>query len=430
MGKHGKLKIEVMKLAKSEVINGNSGLLLKKYDIFKNKYPNLPYATYRFLVTEVCRTIKDNIDPIIGVENYVNRYDGFKDELLKVAKSLNYNAKELYKMYNSFVELYPNLKYSTFSRYVRRACSKKESIYNPDALDSQDIENYIENIIKNDKISTYKSIDRIKFQKDTTKHTYKRMVVLSDLHCGHILGLTPPSWQFQSDNIELGHIAEMQREGWNWYMNAIKRVGKNIDILVINGDLIDGRGDKSGSTELITSDRARQISIGVECVEQWDANQVFMTRGTPYHTGNHEQFEDLAAEKLGAYIDNSLDIKVNGKLFNFRHKVAGSTVPHGKATAVIKESFWNLVQSAYNEVPFADVVIRSHVHYMMINQDSMRYSITTPALQLNSRYGQQQCTGLTDFGFLVIDIYDNGHIIINPCVAKLELDVKKNVIEL
>jgi hypothetical protein len=155
-----------------------------------------------------------------------------------------------------------------------------------------------------------------------------------------------------------------------------------------------------------------------------------MTRGTPYHTGKYEQFEDLAAEKLGAYIDNSLDIKVNGKMFNFKHKVAGSTVPYGKSTAVIKEAFWNLVQSAYNEVPFADVVIRSHVHYMMINQDSMRYSITTPALQLNSRYGQQQCTGLTDFGFLVIDIYDNGHILINPCVAKLEMDIKKNIIEL
>jgi hypothetical protein len=445
MGKYEGLQVKVFERAKELGFNYNK--LEKEYGYFCEIYPNLSLATYKFMAYEIC----NNKNKEMYFNNFedINKqtYAGFRDILEELAKELNYNTFELYKLFSDFVEKYPTMKYSTYTRRVREVCQKKKykNIGNDtvgeitqavleriakENVQNVDIIKYINDSLSDDKVKFYKEIDRIKFQKETKGNSFKRMVVLSDLHCGHILGLTPPSWHYQYDNIELGHIADMQNEAWKWYTNAIKRVGKDVDILVINGDLIDGRGDKSGSTELITSDRARQVSIGVECIQQWDAKQIFMTRGTPYHTGKYEQFEDLAAEKLGAYIDNSLDIKVNGKMFNFKHKVAGSTVPYGKSTAVIKEAFWNLVQSAYNEVPFADVVIRSHVHYMMINQDSMRYSITTPALQLNSRYGQQQCTGLNDFGFLVIDIYDNGHILINPCVAKLEMDIKKNIIEL
>lgn len=445
MGKYEGLQVKIFERAKKLGFDYNK--LEKEYGYFCDLYPHLPFTTYKFMAYGICNNKNgemyfNNID-----DTSKQTYVGFRDLLEQIAKEVNYNTSELYKLFSDFVEKYPTMKYSTFTRTVRDICNKKKykndesdtigkitrailEKWGKEDISNTDIKKYIKNSLNEDKMKFYKEIDRIKFQKETKGDSFKRMVVLSDLHCGHILGLTPPSWHYQNDNVELGYIAEMQNEAWKWYINAIRRVGKDIDILVVNGDLIDGRGEKSGSTELITSDRARQVSIGVECVQQWNAKQIFMTRGTPYHTGKYEQFEDLAAEKLGAYIDNSLDIKVNGKMFNFKHKVAGSTVPYGKSTGVIKEAFWNLVQSAYNEVPFADVVIRSHVHYMMINQDSMRYSITTPALQLNSRYGQQQCTGLTDFGFLVIDIYDNGHILINPCVAKLEMDIKKNIIEL
>ncbi len=247
---------------------------------------------------------------------------------------------------------------------------------------------------------------------------FKRMVILSDLHCGHELGLTPPSWQYQTNNSELGDVAKLQQQCWNWYKQQIDIVGKDVDVLVINGDLIDGRGEKSGSTELITSDRTKQGIIATECIQEWNCDNIFITRGTPYHSGSAEQFEDMIAERLNANIDNVIELKVNNRIFNFRHKVGGSSVPYGKTSPVVKEAVWNLINASYNEVKSADVVVRSHVHYMIINQDSMRYSITTPALQLNSRYGQQQCTGHTDFGFIVIDIYDDGEIKIKPYIYK------------
>ena len=45
----------------------------------------------------------------------------------------------------------------------------------------------------------------------------KRVLVLSDLHCGHMLGLTPPDYQ--------NHFREIQEVGWNFYSSEIKELG-------------------------------------------------------------------------------------------------------------------------------------------------------------------------------------------------------------
>ena len=48
------------------------------------------------------------------------------------------------------------------------------------------------------------------------------MVILSDLHCGHELGLTPPTWRYQENNPEKGQIARIQREAWESAVHAKK----------------------------------------------------------------------------------------------------------------------------------------------------------------------------------------------------------------
>ena len=265
-----------------------------------------------------------------------------------------------------------------------------------------------------------------RIQNSKTKN-FKRMVVMSDLHCAHQLGLTPPSWQYDKDNKELESVSKRQREAWDWYVNTINLIGEDIDILVVNGDCIDGPGKRNGGVELITTDMLQQCNMAIECIKQWSPKSTIIISGTEYHTGNAEQFEEVIAERLGAEFHNQVDIKVNGKIFNFRHKVGSSGVPYGKSTQVIKEAIWQQLKKQYFSEEVADVIIRSHVHYMNINQDSMRYSITTPALQLNSRYGIKQCSGYTDFGFLVFDIYNNGKIDIKPYIA--DIKEKQNIIE-
>ena len=96
-----------------------------------------------------------------------------------------------------------------------------------------------------------------KSKKSTNKS--KRILVMGDTHCGHIAGLTPPEWHFNSNNkssITLKKrnvFAKLQKEMWNWYIETIESL-KPFDTLFCMGDLIDGRGEASGGTELLTTD--------------------------------------------------------------------------------------------------------------------------------------------------------------------------------
>ena len=45
----------------------------------------------------------------------------------------------------------------------------------------------------------------------------------------------------------------------------LKEVGP-VDILVVNGDAIDGHGKKSNGSELLTTDLLQQVDIAVECL--------------------------------------------------------------------------------------------------------------------------------------------------------------------
>ena len=128
----------------------------------------------------------------------------------------------------------------------------------------------------------------------------KRLVVISDLHCGHAVGLTPPAWQWAVDGDTTEHRAKfgrVQREVWDWYSQTIGSL-RPIDILAVNGDAIDGTGVRSGGTELLTTDRQVQTDMAVKSIQEASAKTIVMTYGTAYHTGDAEDWEDRVAEHV------------------------------------------------------------------------------------------------------------------------------------
>ena len=240
----------------------------------------------------------------------------------------------------------------------------------------------------------------------------KKVVVLSDLHCGHRSGLTPPGWQYSKEASDETNrrFADMQSSMWNWFSDSIKKLGK-IDVLIINGDAIDGKGERSGSTELIEPDMLKQADMATEIIHHINAAKVFMTNGTPYHTGKGEDIETVIAKGVNAEIRGHHFIDINGVMFDVKHKTSGSNVPHGRFTAIARDALWNEIWSLNkNGQPLADVVIRSHVHYLAYCGDNRKLGIITPALQgFGSKYGERQCSGMVDVGFIYFDVNNGGY---------------------
>src|SRR3990167_10366043 len=139
---------------------------------------------------------------------------------------------------------------------------------------------------------------------------HKRVVIVSDFHCGHKVGLRPPQWN--PDN-EFDKLQPYRERHWSLYAEALKGL-QPIDVLVANGDLIDGRGEKSGSLELIVLARDIQAQMAVKAINDAKAKQVYITRGTDYHVGPQESWEDNVAERIEnlARIGDVINLDVNG----------------------------------------------------------------------------------------------------------------------
>ena len=240
---------------------------------------------------------------------------------------------------------------------------------------------------------------------------FKRMLVVSDFHSGHEVGLTPPKWNPMLDDPEWpGYTMAQYRATLYGNFLAMLEPLKPIDICVANGDLIDGRGDRTGGSEVIVMDRILQGKMAAHVLREIGAPKLYITRGTDYHTGTEENWEELVAEELNAErIGDVINLDVNGLMFNFRHHVGGSQTPIGRATPLLREVLWNTLWHDRQDFPQADVIVRSHVHYNAVFGQPGQLVMTTPALQgYGTRYGERRLSGIIDFGLVHFDISEDG----------------------
>jgi hypothetical protein len=235
----------------------------------------------------------------------------------------------------------------------------------------------------------------------------RRIVIISDLHCGHAVGLTHPDFDGDRRDSLYHKLYLARREYWKFYLDTIKSL-RPIDILIVNGDCIEGKGEKSGGIELIENDRQEQCKMAVAAIKKCGRPDIYMVSGTPYHTGVTEELErgianDVKAVKFGRHDW----LNVNGLVFDYRHFTSGSQVPYGRHTAGAKDRVWNVLWNEDGAYPKADILIRSHVHYFTFEGGANWMFVTTPALQgKGTKFGAERMSGTVDFGLIHFDVTD------------------------
>lgn len=234
----------------------------------------------------------------------------------------------------------------------------------------------------------------------------RRVLAIGDTHCGHVAGLTPPDWQYrrESDNPYQKNFAEMQSKEWEWFSKTVASL-KPVDVLICNGDMLDGKGEASGGTELITTDRKEQVSMARKCIEAIGAKAVYIIYGTSYHTGKEEDWEAVLAEEVKAEKIGSHEwFDCNGLVFDCKHFLSGSIIPHGRHTAISRDKLWNELWAIKGGQPMADVFLRSHVHYFNYAGEGDKLMVILPAMQVWSKYGARRHAGIVNTGFVHFDV--------------------------
>jgi len=267
----------------------------------------------------------------------------------------------------------------------------------------------------------------------------KRILLMGDFHCGHGVGLTPPHWQIRTpdcdeETTKRPKMAALQRECWQRF-DAELRACAPYDALFFLGDAIDGKGDRWGGSEQITTDREEQSNMAVAV---FDHTRLYARRGfkivgvygTPYHVGREEDWENIIAqragfEKIGAHEWPD----VNGCIFDLKHHVGSSRIPHGRHTATAADMVWNTFWAEADLQPRATIIVRAHVHYHQLVRSMGRVGMTLPALQaMGSKFGSRMCSGLVDWGFVVADIGPKGEIVsIDARLSRIESQQARTV---
>lgn len=237
----------------------------------------------------------------------------------------------------------------------------------------------------------------------------KKVGIFSDFHCGHRVGLTPPGWMPDKPSHKRQKWYQVAREQYDWFE---ANLSGPYDVVLMNGDCIEGKGRRSGATELVTADRIEQTDMAIELLRRIPKKRgapIVITRGTPSHTGDEEDYEDIVAMAMDAKIGEHEFVDIEGVIFNLKHHPAGGgQLPHTRASATSKDWLWNQIWADREMQPRCHVFIRSHVHFHSYCGGVDWLGMTTPALQgAGSKYGARRCNGVVDFGFVEFTV-DNG----------------------
>lgn len=257
----------------------------------------------------------------------------------------------------------------------------------------------------------------------------KTIVAMSCTHTGHRAGLNLPEAHqrpFASPSAwweaEHNYYAAIQAELYAWYERTIEIVG-DVDVLVHLGDMVDGDGRKAGGTEIIENDPQKQAHHAARLLQMWRAKDVVLRYGSPYHTGGCTDYENIVAGEIAEtrQITEAGDFSVNGLVINARHWSSRSTIPHGRATPLMKQwldaEMWAL--QAQQERP--GLYLRGHVHYgLEVYDPGINFrAISVPALQFRSKFGSKQCAGIVNCGIYVLKVDRHGGCTTWPIMCRL-----------
>lgn len=236
----------------------------------------------------------------------------------------------------------------------------------------------------------------------------KRVVTMGDLHCGHAVGLAHPDYIPKHKAAK--HHAAVLTAMWGFYAATIGAL-QPVDILIVNGDLVDGQGTRSSGVEQLYTDMNTQCEMATRAIDYAQAKSIVITAGTPYHVNGQDgtDYEKIIAGDLDAKFGGHEWVDVNGLIFDVKHKIGGSSVPHGRHTAIARERLWNLLWNYAGGALESNIILRSHVHYHNFCGGPGWLGMTLPALQgPGSRYGVRQCSGVVDFGLVSFDVDEKG----------------------
>ena len=242
----------------------------------------------------------------------------------------------------------------------------------------------------------------------------KTIVVVSDVQDGHKLSIC-------SDAPKLSQLppAEPTIYRPNRIQKALFTAWKEVttewnkpDILVINGEPIEGQQYKNMGTEVWSTDLNDQLNDAQKLIEMFKAKKIYTTRGSDYHVSlKGVPLEEAFGKMIGAtpvggyYAPYEFFLEEEGVTFDISHHV-GYNMEFYRSTAITREMAFAKLNESHRWP--AKVLIRSHVHYYWYVGSTSHLSMTTPCWKLQDWFMRRKTSagGMPDIGAVRFTVED------------------------
>ena len=217
-------------------------------------------------------------------------------------------------------------------------------------------------------------------------------VVISDIHCGSEVALSPPFHSTRAGNSVTFGENHHQKWLWECWAAAILKVQSIIAhdqaILILNGDAIEGCHHRNNA-ELVEQEKLRQTEMAQTCLLPFLklCRQRYVVKGTECHT---EDFENHLAREIRAVGNKARDkwlIEVNGTLIDAAHHMGVTSRAYLEASLMSIHMGNARLNYARCGMRIPQVFLRGHRHCGGHFSDMEGMFVVTGAWQFLTRHG-------------------------------------------
>lgn len=257
------------------------------------------------------------------------------------------------------------------------------------------------------------------------------MSVISDLHAGSVVGLSPAKVRLDDG----GYYEATPAQNWLWqsYNQFWQRVEAVRDeheaelYTVFNGDLVDGQ--VKHSTQIISGNMNAQAAVVNACMAiplELKPDAVVIVRGTEAHTGQSACVEERIADGLrrdkrpvigdpetGTASWWHFRAEIQGVRLDITHHGRTGQREHTRAGAAILHAHDILLSHVKNDEKPPHLCLRGHYHRFNDSGDACPVRVvTTGAFQLKTGYVHKVAAdSMADVGGVIVVIQDGAYTV-------------------
>jgi len=226
----------------------------------------------------------------------------------------------------------------------------------------------------------------------------KKVLVVSDLHCGGSSGMLPRNYYNAERDLHLttNKVQEFLFEQWE---NMVLTVGE-VDAVICNGDIVDGLNSKSKGKDILVTDMMVQCDIARQLLSMINTKRFIFTQGSKYHTNDNPSADEIVCTMLrGEWYDYFGDILFDNIKMNVQHYGPYSSRNDGAFSSMIRS-----IDQLRLDGDDADIYIKSHSHTFKYAGGPNYIAMTTPCWKGMDGYTMTKSQKRPDNGYVLFNI--------------------------